>query len=275
MNSASASTGTVGLVVSFVLLLRGLRRLRLPNAPALVFAGIFAPSSLVLAQPDVRVQAGNVTDSRYVGGDRMGGLSVKVKVRGDGMDGVKALRFLLTDARDDLGNQLVPEAKESPKFTDVRGDATTEQLWLKSPSREASTFSVSGRVELFIPGRDPNAVVKVAKALGSPGRPLSSPGLKAADLRLTLLSRVRRSPEIVTFSGRTTDFDRIRSIRILRPDGREIGVGSTGRLSNGEEAVMTLQAREPIPGNASLVFTILTAKARVLVPFRLAEVPLP
>ncbi len=241
--------------------------------PALLV--LLAPGPLLLAQPDVRVQAGDVTDARYAAGDRTPGLSVKVKVRGDGMDGVKALRFLLTDARDDLGSPLLSERKKAPEFRDVRGDTGTEQITLQNPARAASTFSVSGKVELFIPGRDPNAVVKVVNALGRPGRPLSSPGLRAAKVRVKVLARTRQAPEVVSLGGRTADFDRIRSIRILRPDGTEIGMGGTGRMSDGEETVMTLQAKEPVPGNASLVFTILTEKARVQVPFRLTEVPLP
>ena len=229
----------------------------------------------VLAQPDVRVLAGDVTDSRYSGGDRTAGLSLKVKIRGDGMEGVQALRFLLVDARDDLQNPLLQEKRDSPAFRDVRGDRAEENLSLRNPSRDASAFSLSGRVELFIPGRDPNAVVKVARALENPNKSLSSPGLKAANVRVTVLRQDPNSRERVTLRGRTADFDRLRSIRILRSDGTEIHVGSKGRMSDSQETVMTLEASEPVPKSASLVFTILTPKSCVFVPFELKDVPLP
>jgi hypothetical protein len=240
-----------------------------------VLALLFFECPPALAQPDVRVVAGDVTDSRFAGGYRTGGLSLKVKVWGDGMEGVQALRFLLADARDDLGNSLIGEKKDAAAFRDVRGERAEEHLSLRSPTRDASSFSVSGRVELFVPGRDPNAVVKVANALAGSNKPLSSRGLKAANVRVTVLPRARLPQEVVTLRGQTADFNRIRSIRILRSDGTEIRIGATGRVSNAEETVMTLEASESVPKNASLVFTILTAKARVSVPFELKEVPLP
>jgi hypothetical protein len=229
----------------------------------------------LLAQADVRVLAGDVTDARYSGGDRAGGLSLKVKVRGDGMDGVEAFRFLLAEARDDLGNSILPEKRDPPAFRDVRGDRAEESLSLRNPAREASSFSVSGRVELFVPGRDPDAVVKVARALARPDRPLSSPGLTAAHVKLTVLPRAGRPQEIVSLRGRTVDFDGIRSIRILRSDGAEIRVVARSWWSDSGETVMTLEASEPVPENASLVFALLTSRSRVSVPFELKEIPLP
>jgi hypothetical protein len=254
-----------------------MRPIGTPGRPATLEAVfvLCAAAFPALAQPDVRVVAGDVSDSRFSGGYQTGGLSLKVKVRGDGMDGVTALRFHLTDVRDDLGTPLLPEKSDPPKFSDVRGDRVEESLWLRNPARDASSFSVSGRVEMFVPGRDPNAVVKVVKALANPNRPLASPGLKAANVRVTVLRQAASSVESVTLRGRTADFERIRSIRILRSDGTEIRIGSTGRISDSEETKMTLEASEPVPKNASLVFTILTAKARVSIPFELKDVPLP
>ncbi len=234
-----------------------------------------AVSLPLLAQPDVRVLAGDVTDSRFSGGYRTGGLSLRVKVRGDGMEGVQALRFLLADATDDLGNRLLPEKKDLPEYRDVRGDVAEERLSLRNPARGASSFRVSGQVELFLPGRDPNAVVKVPHALARPSRPLSSAGLAAASVEVTVLPRAREAPDVVRLRGRTEDFERLRSIRLLRADGSEIHVSSTGRISDGVETVVMLEAAEPVPEDAALLFTFLTERARLLVPFDLKEIPLP
>jgi hypothetical protein len=39
---------------------------------------------------------------------------------------------------------------------------------------------VSGTVEVFLPGRDPAALVRVDRFLSSADKPISAPGLKAA-----------------------------------------------------------------------------------------------
>jgi hypothetical protein len=245
-----------------------------PYAVGAVLAFCPTPSARP-APPDVRVTAGDVTDSRFSGRDRTGGLSLKVKVRGDGMDGVEALRFVLSDARDDLGEPLLPETRDPNRFRDVRDGVVEESLSLRSPARGASSFSVSGAVELFIPRRDQNALVKVAGALAHPERPLSSPGLEGAGVTVALLPRAREAPGVVRLRSRATDLDRIRSIRILGPDGTEIRIVSTGRISDGEVAVMTLEAEKAVPDTAMLVFSILTDEAVVSVPFGLKEIPLP
>lgn len=254
-----------------------MRHARLPSRTIAIGALLLlrATAAAALEQPDVRVVAGDVTDARFAGGHRAGGLSLTVKLRGDGMDGVEALRILPTEARDDLGNPLLPESEGAPAFRDLRGVRGEETIALRSPAREAASFLVSGRVELFIPGRDPGAVVKVAAALAHPGKPLASAGLKAAGISLVLLPRAGQPKEIVSLRGRTEDFDRIRSIRILRPDGKEIPVGSRGSLSDEGTTAMSLEAVEPVPGNAALVFTIVTEKACALVPFELKDIPLP
>jgi Tfp pilus assembly protein PilN len=48
---------------------------------------------------------------------------------------------------------------------------------------------VKGTVELFVPSRDPNATVKIDKALAKLDAPLSSKALKAAKVSITPMSR--------------------------------------------------------------------------------------
>ena len=243
-------------------------------APA-AFLALSAAAQAPSAPPAVRVLAGDVTDKRVAATARRGQLTVQLKVRGDGLDGVRALRLHLTAARDDLGTPLLPDTTATPKFRDVRGERADENLSLRNPPREAKSFSLSGRVELFVPARDPGSVVKVPKALLNSGRALASPGLEAAKMRFSVLRRDPAVNESVTLRGRTADFDRLHSIGILGPDGSEVRVVGTGRISDGEEAAMTLEASGPIPKDASLVFTILTPKALVPVPFDMKDVPLP
>lgn len=245
---------------------------------AIAFGAILAlgaAEAAAPAEPEVRFTTGEVTDARFAGGQRAGELSVKVRVWGDGLAEVEALRFLLADARDDLGTPLLPENTGPSAFNDVRAERLEESLRLRPPAREASFFRIAGHVELFLPGRDPNAVVKVANALSRPGKPLSSPGLRGAGVEITVLPPGGRPREIVALLGRRADFDRIRSVRVLRSDGGKIDLTTVSSWSDGETTRMDLEASRPLPADASLVFTILTAKTTVVVPFEIRDIPLP
>ncbi len=48
---------------------------------------------------------------------------------------------------------------------------------------------ISGTADLFVPGRDPNSVVKVPDFLARTGKPVTSKGLKAAKVDVTVLSK--------------------------------------------------------------------------------------
>jgi hypothetical protein len=185
--------------------------------------------------------------------------------------------------------------------------------------RAAPTLRRTG----FAPKRDPNAVVTVENALAKPNKPLSSKGLKASKVEVSVLSKERwveeqkkqkpsekelakmraetkkqgaSDQEIdaaielakglseafggvpengVILSGSRAGMELIQSVKILGPDGEEIHVSSTTSQGNKKTKTMILEASKPVPENASLRFTLLTAKARFTVPFELKDVPLP
>ncbi len=62
------------------------------------------------------------------------------------------------------------------------------QFSLNSPARSATTVKIKAALELYVPGRDPAATIKVPKALAKLDAPLASPALKAAKIDLMLLS---------------------------------------------------------------------------------------
>jgi len=78
----------------------------------------------------------------------------------------------------------------------------------------------------------------------------------------------------VILYGKEADFDRIQAIRILGPDGKEFS-GSRTSTTTGGETIMIMNPNEKPPANATLELTILTAKAKVSVPFELKSVSLP
>lgn len=139
------------------------------------------------AQSGVKVELDEVTDNRMSEGMMRGSLDVRVKLDGAGLDKAAAARILLKEARDDRGNVLTGDSA-SPDFTPRDYNMGTLQLALKTPPREASSVRIKGTLELYIPSRDPNAVVKIDKALSKLDTPLASKTLKAAKIEITPLS---------------------------------------------------------------------------------------
>jgi hypothetical protein len=112
-----------------------------------------------------------------------------VKLSGATADKASAARVVVKDARDDRGTVLFDGKPRGPSdFTPRDYNNGTLQFSVDSPPRAASSVKVKGTVELFVPERDPNAIVTISKALGSLDKPLSSKALKAAKVSITPLS---------------------------------------------------------------------------------------
>jgi hypothetical protein len=140
------------------------------------------------AQSGVGVEVDEVIDNRMSAGVMVGSLEFRVKLTGTGLDKATAARVTVKDARDDKGNALSTE-RMSDDFAPRDYNSGLVQFSVGTPARAASSVTLKGTVELFVPGRDPNAVVKVDKALAKLDAPLSNAKLKSAKLSLTPLSR--------------------------------------------------------------------------------------
>lgn len=141
----------------------------------------------VHAQSGVGVTVKEVNDSRAKAGPFSGNLELKLELTGGALDKINAARVVVKSARDDKGNELWPggdQADFMPRDWNM-GQLTVR---LKNPARAAKTMSVSGTVELFVPSKDPNSIVKIDKVLSKMDKPLSSKGLKAEKLSITVLS---------------------------------------------------------------------------------------
>jgi hypothetical protein len=140
------------------------------------------------AQTGVGVEIDDVTDNRVTAGVLTGSLELRVKLKGSGLDKATAARVLVKEARDDKGNALSTD-RLNDDFTarDVNGGLLGVSVG--SPARAAKTATIKGTVELFVPSRDPNALMKIDKALAKLDTPLSHAKLKSAKLSLTPLSR--------------------------------------------------------------------------------------
>ncbi len=113
----------------------------------------------------------------------------------------KASRVVVLKAVDDLGTNLVREdAAEARLEPTQRGQLgkpkegpappTIVFAELKNPPRKATMLKeVSGEIELFIPGRDPNGEAAIPKILSMSGKPLAHAALKANGVEIAVLSQ--------------------------------------------------------------------------------------
>ena len=148
------------------------------------------------AQTNVGVELEDVTDNRFTG-QLIGGLEMRVKLTGNGLDKASAARIVIKEARDDKGTDLAKEYR-IPDFFGREYNQGTLQFSLASPARAASRVKLKGTVELYVPGRDPNATVKIDKALSKLDAPLSSKALKASKVEITPLSRAAYMKKLET-----------------------------------------------------------------------------
>jgi len=139
------------------------------------------------AQSGIVVELDEVTDNRVAAGELRGMLEMRVKLDGKDLDKAAAARVIIKEARDNKGNSLA-DGTRVPDFTPREYNSGTLQVSVSSPARAASSVKVKGTVELFVPARDPSALVKVDKAFAKLDAPLASKALKAAKIELTPLS---------------------------------------------------------------------------------------
>ncbi len=167
---------------------------------ALLALGAAGPPKEASPDPTLpKVVLKELVDDRYGGGKTESGLILALKIEGEKLEDYPAGRALVNDARDDTGRSLLPKEPANPRFGEMIFSPL--RLDLVAPPRSARSVSVSGTVELFAPKKDPGAVVKVPKALLALDRPLVSPGLSAAKIEVTPLSKGRYVEELKKQNG--------------------------------------------------------------------------
>lgn len=155
-------------------------------SPFLAIVLLLAPN--VHAQTTVGVELDEVIDNRVAAEMLRGSLDLRVKLKGAVLDKASAARIVVKEARDDRGTSLT-EKSPNADFTPRDYNSGTLQFSLLSPARNATSVKIKGAVELFAPGRDPNATVKIEKALAKQDAMLTSKTLSAAKINIMLLSR--------------------------------------------------------------------------------------
>jgi hypothetical protein len=167
---------------------------RLVRGSIVVALSVAASAGGLLAQSNVKVEVKEMSDNRIEAGGFGGSLEVKLTPSGSGLDKVVAARVRVKQARDDKGNDLVGK-NDPPDFQSREYDMGGLTVQLRNPARAAKTISLSGTIDMFVPSKDPNAIVKIPKALSKKDVPLSAKALATEKVTIRLLSAEKYSAE--------------------------------------------------------------------------------
>jgi len=261
----------------------------------------------------VQAQIGDVTDSRTTG-QFFAGLDVKIKLLGDSVGDAVSMRTVIKTAVDDTGRDLLDREKTKGEF-EKRNEQSRQNceltLKLKNPARKASSIKeLTGEADLFVPGNDPNSIVKVDGFQKSGGQPVASPALSAAGIEITTYTKEQADAakakkkedakkdskanlgaalsdafgQMFTMGGGPNSItvhlkdpnDKVAGVEFQDESGRKIegnGWSSSGDKKTGETKTYNFQSK--LPDTARLVVYIATEKSMVVVPFALKNVFLP
>ncbi len=254
------------------------------------------------------------------GGDSSSRLEIELELPEYPAAEVSAARVLPRKAFDDTGRDLLPDeekksplepvAEGRPGGEDGKGAPAAVRVKLRNPARRAKALAeVSGEVELYLPGRDPNAVASIPGIAGQVGRQLESPALSAGGVKITMLSREQLEAEKKRLSEKRKEEarkhgvlgemlesmasaflqaflspdpgdvvlkvedpgDRIVRMRLLDASGAD---GTTGRME--QQGLVVLSSSRAGPGpDWSLEVCLRTPKSMERRSFTLKDVPLP
>lgn len=258
---------------------------------------------------DILVSPGDVTDSRTTG-KFFAKLEVKLKVMGDMIADAKGLKVKITRAVDDTGRNLIKDAQDSKDFTkpDDQGGQAELTVELKNPSRKASVIrELSGEVTVYAPGNDPKATATIRKFMTMTGKPLSDPGLSAAQVEITVMTKeqfekIKAAQEKEVKDQASKEFGQAIAqafgslfggfmdvnensviLSVKDPQSRVVGiefftetgeqVRNNGSMSMGSERVY--QFDRPMPENARMLIFLITPKALIKAPVTLRDIALP
>jgi hypothetical protein len=122
-----------------------------------------------------------------------------------------------------------------------------EAIALRSPAREATSFLVSGRVELFMPGRDPGAVATIPKIVTRAGKTIADPALKTNGVVIAMPGKER------------LDAEKRRQVDAFKKAARKEGYAGEDLA----ERVAEFAASFPKPEEGALVLKVSAPEGRV------------
>jgi hypothetical protein len=293
-----------------------------PLALAVLFAApLVRQGRLAAASPPAPKTRANVVSIGDIrGGDSSSRLELELELPEFSAAEVAAARLRVRTAVDDTGRDLVPDEEGKDRLETLQHGGSTGPddrpapvvvpMKLRNPARRAKALEkVSAEVELYVPGRDPNAVAIISGIAAWSGKRLENPALAASGVQIAMLTedqlrdeKKRRSeqrkedarthgvlggllepvasaflaafftPEPGDVVLMTDDPDRrIVDMRLLDAAGQD---RTTGTMQQQGLAVLSSTRRGPGP-DWSLEVRLRTPKAQLFRSFQLRGVPLP
>lgn len=295
------------------------RAFALPPFPLLLAA--LAPSwTLAAAGPAPPPTQTSVVSIGDVRGGDSSRLEIELELPDVPASDVAAARLRVRKAVDDTGRDLLPEEEGKGRLEPLQREGTTGPdnkpvsavvpMKLRNPARRAKSLTeVSGEIELYVPGRDPNAVA-IIPAIGTrTGKQLESPALTASGVRIEMLTEEQLQDEKKRQAEKRKEDAKKHGVlgemleplasaflqafftpgpgdvifSVEDPEGRLVqmtlrdasGVDqTTGRMQQQGLTVLSSSRRGPGP-DWSLEVCLKTPKSQVLRSFTLKGVPLP
>src|SRR5689334_16134805 len=139
--------------------------------------------------PRLEVTVGKIKDIRVSGGE-VPKMEVEFSVSAkDPLKDVQGFRIAIDKATDDTGLDLVTPHSNGREFegVDSLGKDKNFKQEFKSPHRNAATIhELTGNVELFVPKKDPTAMVVISGFQKHLGTPINSDTLKSVQLQVVV-----------------------------------------------------------------------------------------
>ncbi len=287
--------------------------------PLLVAA--FAPSwKAAVADPPVPPTRTSVVSIGDVRGGDSPRLEIELELPDVPASDVAAARVHLRKAVDDTGRDLLLDEAGKGRLEPLQqggssGSGETPApalipIKLRSPARRAKAVAdISGEIELYVPGRDPNSIAIVPRIGTRAGTRLESPALAASGVLIAMLTEEQLQAEKRRQAEKRKDDARKHGVlgemleplasaflqafftpgpgdvvfSVDDPDGRIVEMTlrdasgadqTTGRMAQEGLTVLSSSRRGPGP-DWSLEVRLVTPKSRLLRSFALKGVPLP
>jgi hypothetical protein len=161
----------------------------------IVLAAFLALCFASSASAQVKVEVGDLKETRRTDGF-FNNLEIDLKVSGPSLKNAKAARVIVDKASDDSGKNLIGEKAKEKSFKEISSfgleseDSATLEVTLTNTDRRATTVKdLSGVIELFVPTRDPQAVISIPNFQNAIGKPLSNASLRSAGVGITVWTK--------------------------------------------------------------------------------------
>ncbi len=261
---------------------------------------------------DISCSIGDIEDSRATG-QHSGRLNVEIKLAGKEIEGAEKFKASMTEAVDDTGRDLIEKGKGSDgnKFKGLDKDKAGRgeiEVELKNPARKATVIKqMSGEIELYCPGSDPSATVRVGQFMKNLGKPVDDPILKASKVEVTVYDKKtfeeiskgdakmqkKLSGEEITnqlagamskIFGATFELSSENSIIFKLKDPKSKLIEIQFYRASGQKIKSKIWSTDdvriyyfdsPVPADATLSIMLKTDNSIRKIPFKFTDVPLP